>query len=130
MFPAVASFGLGLASAGASWWLGEQQAKQQRADTDEQVRRFKLQHASVTGEATARGAASGFEADSQGLLTYLANMQAEFGRQEDWMHTAGYRRAAATSDAAKLGFLTGGAGSFNTFAQANNWWQTPAGAQP
>lgn len=122
---AAASFGLGLAGAGASWWLGEKAADQQRADSAEQVRRFRAQHAQVLGETTARGAASGIEFESQGLQRYLSDMSTEFARQEEWMRRAGERQAAATSLGAKLGFLTGAAGSFNQFAAANNWWQAP-----
>lgn len=122
MIPAL-SFGLGLASAGASWWLGEQQADQQRADSAEQLRRFRLQHQQVLGEATARGGASGIEFSSEGLQGYLSAMQTEFGRQEQWMRQAGERQADATETAAKFGFLTGAAGSFNQYGAANNWWR-------
>jgi hypothetical protein len=118
-----AQLGVGLASAGASWWLGNKQADQQRAETREQLRRFRLQHQATLGEAQARGAASGIEFESQGLQRDLSDMETEFGRQEKWMLDAGMAQAQATETAAKFSFLTGGAGSFFDFAKNNNWWR-------
>ena len=117
-----AQLGIGLASAGASWWLGNQQAERQRDETEEKVRRMHLQNQQTLGKATAAGAASGFAFGSAGLQKYLTDMQAEFGKQENWALNAGMAEADATEQAAKWSFVTGAGRSGFDFAKNNNYW--------
>jgi hypothetical protein len=126
MWQAIAAIGAQGASSGYSWWLGREAASQQRADTREQLRRFRLEHQQVLGEARARGAASGIEFESQGLQTYLQTMEAEFARQEQWAYDAGMREAKGMERQAWWNLATGGAQMFQSYAQSQNWWRDDA----
>ncbi len=125
MDPFGISLGLGMASAASSWWLRQQQAERQRAETDEALRRTRLQHQVVVGEATARAAASGVEVGGSSMGRYLQAMTDEFGRQERWLELSGHRQADATSLSANLGAFGDLGGSLFGYAQNNNWWKTP-----
>ncbi len=123
-------FGIGLGfsavGAAASWWNRQEQARRQRDESEEVLRRTRAQHEQVLGEATAQGAASGVEFESGSLQQYLATMRDEFSRQEQWLARAGARQADATSTAANLGLLTDLGGAFFQYGRDSNWWKKPS----
>jgi hypothetical protein len=118
------SLGINAASAGASWWLGNQRADMQRAETDESVRRFQLDRERILGRARAGGAASGVAFESSSLQGYLKTMTDEFQRQAEWMRRAGYAGADITRTSATLGFVGDLGSSVFRFGAANNWWKS------
>lgn len=127
MLPALA-LGVGVAGAAASWWNRRDQARQQRAETREQVRRFELDAARTVGLARARGAASGVEFESRSLQDHLSAMTEEFRRQALWMRETGYRSASITDEAAGFGLVADLGSSVIGLGNANNWWRRPPGS--
>lgn len=122
----IGALGISAVGAAASWWNRQEQARRQREETDEALRRLRAQHERVLGEATARGAASGVEFEGEGLQRYLASMRDEFARQETWLANAGASQAGATSTAADLGLFTDLGGALFRFGQDNAWWKKPS----
>jgi hypothetical protein len=123
MWWAAAGLGLNAIGALAAYRGRDEQARQMRAETDEELRRFKLQSAGRVGMARAAGAASGIEFESGSLQNYLSAMTTEFARQADWMKRAGYQRAAAGKSAAGFGLVSDLGSSLFNFGAANNWWK-------
>jgi hypothetical protein len=125
----LAGLALGLqgASAAYSWWNSREQAKQQRRETDEAVRRFDGEFQQRLGAARAAGAASGIEFESVSLKTHLAGMQDEFAREVQWMREAGASGAKATERAGDFGLVGDLGAAVFGYGNANNWWR---GAKP
>lgn len=130
MDPGLISLGIGVASSGAQWWLQKKQVAEQKRVALEEERRTQLQRQAVLGGATARGAASGFEFESQGLQKYLGDMEAEFSRQRQWALDQARRGAKLGNLAAGIGLATGIAGSANDYMKSNNWFLTKALGSP
>ncbi len=122
---AALSLGVSALGAGGSLLSAFSAAREHRRQVDEEVRRFEAGAKRTVSEATARGAASGVEADSGSLQTYLAAMSEEFTRQADWMHRTGYTQARAEEQAGILGAATGLGGALFSFGASNNWWREP-----
>jgi hypothetical protein len=123
MWWAAASLGLSAIEAGASFLGRQEQARQMRRETDEEVRRFQRQADFRLGAARAAGAASGIEFESRSLQDYLGDMTSEFQRQAQWMRDAGYRKAAGVDQASTFGLVSDLGGSMFSFGAANNWWR-------
>ncbi len=94
-----------------------------RAQTEEQLRRTKLQQEQQLGYAQAAGAASGVEYDSPSLQLHLASMSAEFQRQRDWLAKTGAQQAGDISSAGTAGLVGDLGGTLFSFGKANNWWR-------
>jgi hypothetical protein len=118
-----ASMATSMIGAGSSRRLGRKAAALQRAETDEAVRRFGAEAQGVLSTTKARGAASGIEADSSSLTTYLSGLAAEFKRQQDWMRDAGYRGARLTAQGANARFIGDVGQSLYAFGASQNWWR-------
>lgn len=122
----LAALGVGAASAAGSWWLSRERSRLQRAETDEQLRRFDAEAEKRLGMARAAGAASGVEFESGSLQTYLGEMAAELRRQVEWMRKAGYAGARITDQAGTFGLVSDLGSSLFRFGQSNNWWRPGA----
>lgn len=125
---AAAALGIQAGSSLVSFLGAGNQARQQRLETKEQVRRLRLQQEATLSTARAAGAASGVEFGSESLQLYLGAMDAEFRRQADWMKKAGYKRAATTEQAGALGFVSDLGGALFQYGAANNWWRKTPGS--
>ncbi|SRR6266540_1166542 len=121
----LAGLALGLqgASAAYSWWRSRDQASQQRAETAESLRRFEEESKRRLSTARAAGAASGIEFESGSIQDSLAKMSAEFGRQAEWIRTAGDRKASSTEMAGNFGLVGDLGGALFGYGNANNWWR-------
>ena len=126
----IASAGMGAVSAIGSLIGGLSAAAEKRAQTDEMLRRQRLQQAQVFGKATASAAASGAEFDSSSIQVYLDAMKQEFARENAWVAQQG---AAASSNLAWAGGLTAFSDVGRTvmnLGAANNWWRSPSPMAP
>lgn len=124
-FPfAAAAAGIGVAGAVGQWWMGNKAVDAQRDTAMEEERRREKERAAVLGEATAFGAASGVEAESGSIQTYLKDMAGEFGRQHQWAVSQADRAARLGKDANAIGLVTGIGSSLFGYGKANNWFQS------
>lgn len=90
----IAAVGMSVASAANSYFGGQDAARRRRRIIDEQTRRMRLEHDRTISLATATGAASGIEFESQSLQTALTTMTSEFRSQEDLFRKTGYQEAS------------------------------------
>lgn len=102
---------------------------QLRKETDEQIRRMKLEHERTLSSTLAAGLGSGVEVGSESLQKYISDMSAEMLRQRQWVMRAGERAATSASLSAVFQGVGGLANSFNQFAAANNYWKSPSPKQ-
>ncbi len=113
---------MGVVGAMESARLARVQARLARVETDEAVRRFWAGGMARLSSARAIGAASGIEADSSSLSTYLDAMTKEMTRQGDWMRDAGYAGIDITKQAANARFVGDIGSTVFDFAKSMNWW--------
>lgn len=109
---------LGLAGQFAS---GVMSSKARQGEFAEQIRQTGLRRDLTLGTATARAAASGIEMDSSSTTNYLKSLTGEFNRE-----ISNIRKTAKATKTADMignfaGLLGGGAQTYGTMGQANNW---------
>jgi hypothetical protein len=121
----LAGIALGLqgASAAYSWWNSREQARQQRRETDEAVRRFEADAEKRLSGARAAGAASGIEFESSSLQTHLTVMRDELAREAAWMRENGATVSGATERAGDFQLVGDLGGALFSYGNANNWWR-------
>lgn len=124
-WPAVAALGVQVAGSTASWFMGNQAERERKRNAFEAIRRMDREHAFTLGEARERGAASGFEFESESLQKYLGDMSNEFRRQHDFAVRAAKKGADLGELANGLQFATSLGSSLFQFGSANAWWQGP-----
>lgn len=117
---------IGAAKAASSLLASQAQASQQEREADEQLRRMKAQHAETLGQGGAIEGASGLVVGASSLSQHLANMAAEFARQENWALQAGTAQAEATRTAGWWNAATDFGSSMINLGKAANWGQKPA----
>lgn len=124
---AAAGLAIQAGSALNSYFNAQGQAREQRRETAEQLRRTRAEHARTLGVASARAAASGVEYESGSIQKLLSDMTTEFWRQEEWMRNRGATSADITSQASRYGLVSDLGQSLFSFGQSNNWWRAPPG---
>jgi hypothetical protein len=123
-----ASMATQVIGANSSRMLGRKAADLQMLETREAVRRLQLSAGQAISTARARGAASGIEADSSVLTTYLHAMQSELERQVDWTMKAGAASARLARKGVNARFMGDVSQALYGFGAANNWWQGGGGS--
>lgn len=125
------------------WWLAaaagaqavgsfinaQKQAKSQEQVAEEQARRFAAQNAQTLGEAGAVEGASGLVVGGSSLSKHIADMAAEFRRQESWALQAGLAGAEATRQASYWGAAGDVSAMLFRYGQATNWGKAPSTTQ-
>lgn len=121
MDPFLISLGLQNASAVGSWWMAREKGSQIRAETEENVRRFKLQAAGEVSQAQLAGAASGIELDSLSLTNVITTMEQEYQRQAEWMRQAGLAKASAAELGGSIGLVGDFGSSMFSYGRNAGW---------
>lgn len=120
------------------WWLGgmaalkgvqavagmasaDDQARRQRAEGREYLRRMTAQHAVELGQAGAAEGASGLVTGASSLSQHIATMADEFRRQEAWAWDAARRGASATVQAGWWNGIGDVGSALFSVGQAANW---------
>lgn len=121
---AAAGLAIQAGSALNSYFNKQGEAREQRRETAEEVRRMRAQHQATLGVARARAGASGVESDSGSIRKYLDDMAFELWSQEEWLRNSGARSANITSQASRYGLVSDLGQSLFSYGQANNWWRS------
>jgi hypothetical protein len=100
---------------------GLNQSKLMREYGAERVRRMRLQHDQVTGQAEAAAGASGIEYESASNQTRLAVMAQEFRNEEDWLRKSVRTEANATEMSSIFSLFSGIGQGLTSYGQATNW---------
>lgn len=122
MIPFLAMAGLSIIQAGLKVDAAKAQADRQRLQTMEEWRRLRRRQLTTEGQAAVTGAASGVDAQSEGLQAVLADMSAEHTRQADWLKDAGMEAANATDKAAVAGFIGDMGKTFFSLGSNMKWF--------
>ena len=115
----------GIAGAGLGWLTGNQAVEAKRKAALEQARRLSLGTMQAQGQGEAAASASGVEGNSASMQKYLADMAAEYRRQNEWAVSQANNAADIGQTTNTLQGITGLGTSLFNFARNNNFWQTP-----
>lgn len=102
------------------------QAGELRRQAREQARRMRLEHAVTLGESDVAAGASGVDMGSESLTKIMADMTAEFKRQENWLIDTAGREASSMERSGLFQAFTGIGSSVTSYAANNNWFRTPS----
>ena len=99
--------------------IGNFNAANVRAETEEMARRQQLQNERLEATATARAAATGFKSGQGSLATYIQDLQQENTAELDWLIKSGMSRASLEEKKGEYSYLTGLANANAT--SASGW---------